>query len=241
MKIFAPTILAIVLIQPGWADEIEELRNGSNEAHLVEGSSQSTKTLDIVRMVAKQREIVLDGWVNGTHIELSADETPLIIQETTGSITKYLSITPVVSFNKKSLTIDCSYVRSYDSEVLSVGTYCRGDIESSADNVEEAINERHMFKYSRSVDWLAQANRVAQCPQPSGLKYFDLYVLRCDSTESDETTDGVTIFFLDELYRVKLRVHGYEFSPRKSDSKPRHGEFWGVHRNSPYEIIAKDL
>lgn len=246
MRTLILIMLSLTLIQGGWAFEVGGPRNESSEARNPKGSAQSAEILETVKTLAKQREIVLEDY--NTDIELSTDGTPLIIEETTSSVTKILAITPVVKFSQNSLTIDCSYVRaSFEGETISVGTYCRGETEATVDSVEAAGDDRHMFAYSKTADWLTKVRnkvrKVARCPHPGGMKYFSLYIVRCDSSESNATTDGVTIVILNESYRLITSVSGYEFSPQKADTMPKHAMFWGLRKNSSYhyEILQKDL
>ncbi|WP_286897869.1 hypothetical protein [Achromobacter sp. UBA2119] len=235
MKLLICSLVAILMIQAPMVVHGIPSYLGAIRAH-----SQPPGILKHAHNLAEQRQIVMDGRTNGVFIELSEDGAPIIIQETTSSMTKYLSLTPAVNFDGHSLTIDCSFVRSNNGDELSVGTYCRNETEATADNIEDSINDKHMLAYSKDASWLAKTYKIGNCRDRRGLQYFGLYVVRCSESANDEVTDDITIFFLNEKFEIIEKSEGLEFSPLKSETEPESRFFWGISAETPYRIIKKN-
>ena len=176
-----------------------------------------------------------------TYIDGGLQDGFMIVHETFASRTKYKAITPIIRVEEKRLIIDCSYVRSLDeADGVAVGKYCRGPTAASAEALEGAIGDEHMLLYSVSAPWISLAE-VEDCKNPMGLKYVNLYSVRCDSASEDETTSSVSIMLFSSELELIFSMPGYEFAPDVRESNPRVLTFWRLGEDSHHRVVDRPL
>lgn len=177
-----------------------------------------------------------------TYIERSDSGDVNIIQETSASRNKYKTITPVIGANDNDIYIDCSYIKSEDdlTSEVKVGTYCRGQSKATLESLEDAISDNHLMAYSSAHPWITKTFSVDNdCPSATGLNYNSYYVLRCDSGQSNELTQDISIAFYSVDLELVFEINGFEFSPNTKRMSDHTLVFWGLDNESAHSVIHR--
>lgn len=205
---------------------------------------QSVSTINYEKVVDLAE---MDGFLANaspmfTYIERSDSGDVNIIQETSASRNKYKTITPVIGASDKDIYIDCSYIKSEDdlSREVQVGTYCRGQSKATLDSLEDAISDKHLMAYSNAHPWITKALSIDNdCPSATGLDYGGYHVLRCDSGESNELTQDISIAFYSGDRELAFKIKGFEFSPNTKRMSDNTLVFWGLENESAHSVIHR--
>lgn len=196
---------------------------------------------EIVNGIATAQGVVGSRGSNFAYIDRGVAGNYLIVYETFSSRAKYKVLTPVVGVAESGLFIDCSYIRSIENRSkVSVGSYCRGEVEVSSDLMDDAVSDEHLLSYSSDLSWLVDALSNLDCTQAQGLQYYDYRVVRCDNGEGDETTEGLSIHVLSSTNEVLLSMEGFEFCPVQAEHRDTL-VFWRLGKESQHKIVEKNL
>lgn len=244
LSALTPAVLSLLIL--GCQDNTTRNRLAPPQPHqeavpaINETKIPATGDLDRITKIATASNIVADHGGSFIYIDGPPKGEIVVVHETLSSRTKYKTITPIIYIDHNDLIIDCSYVRSIeDMTVVSVGTYCRGRTAASSESIEDAVGDEHLITYSASLPWLGEAGDAISCESPTGLAYAKYYIVRCQSSETDETTENLSITVLSSDYRVNFSITGYEFAPSAIQDNEGQFIFWGLSENSHHKVVVR--
>lgn len=238
--------MMLFFFMPGFA-AAGELEQELSSLLIAAGSEEGGRDIerDSGPDLATLHALATDKGVVGVHGSSFSfiDEGPenyAIIHETFGVRSEYKAITPIIGVTAEAIFIDCSYVRSVmDTDVVSVGSYCRGRSEASPELLSDAISDRNMLTYSSQLPWLARIEPGLECPQAQGLEYDGVRVVRCQDGDDNGATINVSVHVTSSAGKMLVSMKGFEFSPLRIE-EVGYMVFWRL-ADSGHVIIHQPL